>query len=253
MVLPLEFLGIRSILACVGEADSAEWYTRWYSRILRTVSHIDVKDDQFILFHRARRNIYRLAKSHSASAVRGDSDCASRCTWPASSVFHDRLKRAVPISKTFKPKHATAGTRPTTSSPRVKLSLSQSSTPSSRVSPKESCFSLRIKVSSSTRSPRLMREMATILVRISPHRPMTVASPLCRTHNSPQWSRGNKLLTLSSDKLCGSLRRSFRARLPSYEVFTMRNSIRNESKRSRLRLGCSGVSHRRPPVVLSRT
>ena len=55
MVLTLEFLGIRSIRACAGEADSDEGYTRWYSRILRTVVYIDVRDDSFVLFHRAMK------------------------------------------------------------------------------------------------------------------------------------------------------------------------------------------------------
>ena len=42
IVFTFEFLGIRSVLACAGTADSAEGFTRWYTRILRTVVHIDV-------------------------------------------------------------------------------------------------------------------------------------------------------------------------------------------------------------------
>ena len=140
LVLTLEYLGIRPIRACVGAADSVEWYTRWYGRLLRTVVHIDVKDDQFILFHRAMQTIYRLAKAHASGAVRGDSDCVSRPTRPAPSVYRDRLKRTISISQSYTTKHAQASSRSSASSPKVQLSPSQSSTPSSRASPQASSF-----------------------------------------------------------------------------------------------------------------
>ena len=72
MALALEFLGSRSINACAGAAESAEAFIRRRSRILRTVVRIDVKDDQFVLFHRAMRNIYRLSKSHAVGTDRGE-------------------------------------------------------------------------------------------------------------------------------------------------------------------------------------
>ena len=50
MVLTLEFLGIRSIGACVGAAESTEGFTRWYTKLLRTVVHIDVSSEDFSLF-----------------------------------------------------------------------------------------------------------------------------------------------------------------------------------------------------------
>ena len=124
----------------MGAADSVEGYTRWYSRLLRTVAHIDVKDDQVILFHRAMKTIYRLAKAHAAGAGRGDSDCVSRPTRPASSVHHDRLKRTIAIRRSYTSKHAKDGSRSSASSPNVKLSLSQSSTPASRASHQASSF-----------------------------------------------------------------------------------------------------------------
>ena len=139
MVLTLEFLGIRPIRACVGGADSVEWYARRYSRLLRTVVHIDVQDGPFILAHRSTQTIYRLAKSHSAGAVRGDSDCVSRSTRPASSVYRDRLERAISITQSYT-KHAKGGPRSEDRSARVKLSLIQSSTSSPRASPQASGF-----------------------------------------------------------------------------------------------------------------
>ena len=58
MVLTLEFLGIRPVSACAGAAESADGFTRWYSRLLRTVVRIDVSSDDFILFHRAMKTIF---------------------------------------------------------------------------------------------------------------------------------------------------------------------------------------------------
>ena len=58
IVLTFEFLGVRSITACAGSATSIEGFTRWYSRLLRTVVHIDTKDDSFRLFHRAMESIF---------------------------------------------------------------------------------------------------------------------------------------------------------------------------------------------------
>ena len=134
MVLTLELLGIRSIVACAGTADTTDGFARWYTRLLRTVVHIDVSGGDFILFHRAMKTIYRLSKEHSAVAVREPVVCISRPTRPTASVFRDRLKRAISIRQTFSPKLSKAGSRPTAISPKVKLSLSQSSTPSSRAS-----------------------------------------------------------------------------------------------------------------------
>ena len=124
----------------MGAADSVEGYTRWYGRLLRAVVHIDVKVGQFILFHRATQTIYRSAKAHDAGAVRGDSDCVSRPTRPAPSVYRDRLKRTISISQSYTTKHAQASSRSSASSPKVQLSPSQSSTPSSRASPQASSF-----------------------------------------------------------------------------------------------------------------
>ena len=195
MVSTLEFLGPRSIRACVSAAESVEGFTRWCSKILRTVAHIDAKDDQFILFRCAIQTIYRLAQSLAAGAVRGDSDSVSRSTRPASSVFHDRLKRAISIRQSYVRKHARAGNRPDASSPRVKLSLSQSSTPSSRASQQESGLLPSTKVLRSALTLLLRREAITILVRMFFHRPTTVVSPLRHRPNSPRWVRVNKLST----------------------------------------------------------
>ena len=140
MVLTLEFLGIRPIRACAGEADSDEGYTRWYSRILRTVVYIDVRDDSFILLHRAMQTIYRLAKSHDVGAVRGESVCVSRSKRHASSLHHDRLERTISIRQSYTSKRAKASNRSSDSSPMVKLSLSQASTPSARASPRSAAF-----------------------------------------------------------------------------------------------------------------
>ena len=140
MVLTLEFLGIRSICACVGTADTADGFARWYTRLLRTVVHIDVIGDHFILFHRAMETTYRLSKDHSAVAVRGRTIYSARPTRPAASVFHDHLKRTISIRQTFTPKQSNAGNRPTASSQKVKLSLSQSSNSSPRASRGASSF-----------------------------------------------------------------------------------------------------------------
>ena len=119
----------------MGAADSVDGLTRRYSKILRTVAHIDLKDDQFILAHRAMQTIYRLGKCHTAGACRDDSDCASRSARPASSVFRDRLGRAISFRQSFVRKRAKAGDPSDVSSMKVELSLIQSSTPSSRGPP----------------------------------------------------------------------------------------------------------------------
>ena len=119
----------------MGAAESSDGFTRWYSRILRTIVHIDVKDDQFILFHRAMQNIYRLAKSHDAVAGRDESDRVSRSTRPASSVIQDRLGRTISVRQSMVGKHAKAGHLPDDRSANVRLSLSHSGATSSRASP----------------------------------------------------------------------------------------------------------------------
>ena len=68
MELTPKFLWARSIFACAGAADSPYGFTRWYTRILRTVVHIDVRTNEFAIFHRAMQAIYRLAKAHISDA-----------------------------------------------------------------------------------------------------------------------------------------------------------------------------------------
>ena len=65
VALTFEFLGVRSINACAGSSTSLEDFARRYSRLLRTVVHIDTKDDSFRLFHRATQAIFRLSTSHA--------------------------------------------------------------------------------------------------------------------------------------------------------------------------------------------
>ena len=110
----------------MGSADSVEGFTRWYSRILRAVVHIDASDDSFILFHRARKAVFRLSNSHANSSTR--SEWVDRPTRPASSVYSDRLKRPIAVREVSTSKSAKAGASSKASSPRVKLSLSQPST-----------------------------------------------------------------------------------------------------------------------------
>ena len=74
-----------------------EGFARWYTRLLRAVVRIDVKDSEFILFHRALQTVYRLAKTHSVGADPMTSDWLSRSTRSATSVFSDRLKRSIAI------------------------------------------------------------------------------------------------------------------------------------------------------------
>ena len=57
--------------------------------------HIDTSDDSFILFRRAMKSVSRLSKTRSEASVRGD--WMDRPTRPASSVFHDRLKRSIAV------------------------------------------------------------------------------------------------------------------------------------------------------------
>ena len=71
MVLTLEFLGIRSTVACAGASDSADGYTRWYSRILRTVVHIDVRSSEFALFRTVMLAIFRLSNAQFSDALLG--------------------------------------------------------------------------------------------------------------------------------------------------------------------------------------
>ena len=112
----------------MGSADSANGFTRWYKRLLRTVVHIDVETDEFTLFHHAMQSAYRLARAHSADATKGATDFASRPKRPASSVLHDRVKRACAVRQICSNK---IPRRKTPGSPSAKLSLSQSSTFSS--------------------------------------------------------------------------------------------------------------------------
>ena len=134
IVLTLEFLGVRSITACVGSADSAENFTRWYTRIRRTVVHIDVGTNEFALFHRAMQTVFRHAGAHSADANTGVDGIVSRSTRPASTIFPDRSKRSVAIRNQYSNKFLKAATASKPGPPMVMLSLSQSITISSRSS-----------------------------------------------------------------------------------------------------------------------
>ena len=134
MVSTLESLGVRSINACVGAAEPFEAFTRRCAKIIRAVVHIDVEDVQFVLFHRAMQSIYRIAKSHSAVAGLSESDRVSRSTRPAFAVLHDRLKRTISVRQSLVSKHAAAGHLSGDSFPKIRISLSQASAPSSCVS-----------------------------------------------------------------------------------------------------------------------
>ena len=106
MVLTLKRLVVCSIRAFAKEAGPNDGSTRWYRRMLRTVAHIDVVDDRPILFHRAMKTKYRLAKPHAADVVRGESVSASRPTGPASFAHRGRLKRTIAIRQSLISKHA---------------------------------------------------------------------------------------------------------------------------------------------------
>ena len=110
----------------MGSGDSVEGFTRWYSRILRTVVHIDTSDDSFILFHRAMKAVYRLSKPHAETFAKGER--IDRPARPASSVYHDRLKRSIAVREVSISKSSKAGASSKASSPRAKLTLSQPST-----------------------------------------------------------------------------------------------------------------------------
>ena len=135
MASALEFLGIRTTNACVGAAESSAGLARRYSRILRAVVHIDVQDGQFVLFHRATQNIYRLEQSRAAIACRGESDRASRATRPAPSVLQDRSQRTISVRQSVVRKDAKTGNLSDDSPPNLGLSLSRSGTTTSRASP----------------------------------------------------------------------------------------------------------------------
>ena len=96
--------------------------------------HIDVRTNEFTLFHRAMQTVYRLSRAHSADANTGVADFASRTTRPASTISHDRLKRSISIRQACSNKLARAGAVSKSGPPRVKRSLSQSSSVSSRSS-----------------------------------------------------------------------------------------------------------------------
>lgn len=134
MVVTLEFLWIRSIVVCAGTAESADGFARWYSRLLRTVSHIDVSVGDFILFYRAMKTIYRLPKEQSAVAVRGPTVCTNRPIRPAASIFHDRLKRTISIRQTFPPQTIEDWKSARRYLPHRETSMSLSTTPTPRAS-----------------------------------------------------------------------------------------------------------------------
>ena len=152
--------------------------------------------DDFILFHRAMKTIYRLAKSHAAVAVRDDTVCISRSTRPASSVHRDRSKRMISPRHSRIPKLARAGRRSSDSSQRVELSLSQSISPTSRASLRSDVSHLFIQEARLRPNSRLRVWSIKILVRWFDNRPMTGVTHTCRTHVSPPWIRGNKLSTV---------------------------------------------------------
>ena len=110
----------------MGSADSAEGFTRWYSRTLRTVVHIDASDDSFCPYHRAAKDVFSLSNSHVSSPTR--SEWVDRPNRPASSVYSDRLKRSIAVREVSTSKSAKAGASSKAKSPRAKLSLSQPST-----------------------------------------------------------------------------------------------------------------------------
>ena len=86
---------------------------------------IDTSGDSFVLFHRAMKSVYRPSKLHSEATVRGER--LGRSTRPASSVLHDRLKRAMDVRSLTSGKFHKAGAKPRHNSPKVKMTLSQSS------------------------------------------------------------------------------------------------------------------------------
>ena len=134
MALTLEFLGIRSIIACAGSSDTSEGFTRWYSKILRTVVRIDVRSNEFTSFRSVAQTIYRLAKAHLADANLRGLDCVARATRPASSAFRDRLKRTIAARQVYTSKQKKTSTKSGTVPPRIRIGLSQITTTPSRTS-----------------------------------------------------------------------------------------------------------------------
>ena len=153
---------------------------------------------EFILFHRAAKTIYLLEKPHAAVAVRDDAMCISRPTRPSSSVHHDRSKRMISIRNSCIPKLSRAGGRASDGPPRVKLSLIQSSTPSSRASLR-SDVSLPASPGGELASQRsfegLVDRDPSAMVR---HPPDDWSdSHVSNTQVSPSWIRENKIPTVS--------------------------------------------------------
>ena len=64
MAMALDLIGIRTTIACAGSEDTAGCFTRWYSKILRTVVHIDVRTNENTLFRSVMHAIYRLSNAH---------------------------------------------------------------------------------------------------------------------------------------------------------------------------------------------
>ena len=91
----------------MGPTDSVEGFAWRYSRILRTVVHIDTSDDSFILFRRVVKAVFRLSNPHANSPTR--SEWIDRSARPSSSVYNDRLKRSIAVREVSTSKSAKAG------------------------------------------------------------------------------------------------------------------------------------------------
>ena len=233
IVRALEFLGVRSITACVGSADSADNFTRRYTRILRTVVHIDVRTNGFTLFHRAMQTVFLLARARSADANTGVAGIASRSTRRDSAIFPDRLKRSISIRLACANKFPKAATASKPGSPRVKLSLSQSSTISSRSSI-PSTSQPALVGDQSVRHPSDAWSLEPHDTGLAP--PLSDdgrgVSPQSRTLVCPPRNKGIVLSITNFGRQCGSSRRNSRIHRLSYGVSTWGNLIVSASPHS---------------------
>ena len=172
------------------------------------------------------QSIYRLAKAQLSDATLGGVGRIARATRPASSIFHDRLKRTIAARQVYTNKQKKTSPRPGMGSPRIRVSLSQSTSVSSRTS----------QPWGSVASPHGLNTQTSPSVREIDHIPSDHVDPHSDEESEsiarrPTARPGKKLSIKNSDRVFGSSRRNFRGYQPCYRDSTMLNSTRNVSRR----------------------
>ena len=123
------FLGVHTAVACAQSATDLTGFTRWYSRRLHSMLHIDTRPAAFETFHHQMGAVFGLPRSLvSQDAPRRLCDSAQRATRPSAVVHSERIGRVNTIRRSHRETSFSESSRVSRSprSPRMTLTVQTS-------------------------------------------------------------------------------------------------------------------------------